>query len=165
MARIENLKLTRSILIGSIATRISQTDITHEWVVYVKPLFNDGSFISSVTFKLHETFAVNTITIDKPPFEVQEKGWGEFNVQIRINFIDINEKPLNLNHYLLLHDNDLDVVKSERYEEIVFRSPTSMMVKVLQAERKSREFVEEEEKEGNMIEKGIEMMVKKFEEL
>lgn len=32
--------------------------------------------------------------VEKPPYEVTETGWGEFEVQIRIYFVDVNEKPV-----------------------------------------------------------------------
>jgi YEATS domain-containing protein 4 len=42
--------------------------------------------------------------LDKPPFKVTETGWGEFTVQIRIQFIsESSEKPLNLAHGIKLH--------------------------------------------------------------
>jgi YEATS domain-containing protein 4 len=31
--------------------------------------------------------------LNKPPFEVQETGWGEFEIQIKLFFVDPNEKP------------------------------------------------------------------------
>lgn len=42
--------------------------------------------------------------IDKPPFRVSETGWGEFTVQIRLQFIpESSEKPLTLAHPIKLH--------------------------------------------------------------
>lgn len=42
--------------------------------------------------------------IDKPPFQVTETGWGEFDVQIKIIFVpESGEKPLTTYHRLKLH--------------------------------------------------------------
>lgn len=42
--------------------------------------------------------------IDKPPFEVTETGWGEFEIQIRVAFsTESGEKPITLFHVLKLH--------------------------------------------------------------
>jgi len=61
-------------------------------------------FIKKVTFKLHETYPNPTRTIEKPPYEVTETGWGEFEIQIRIFFVsEASEKPLTIHHHLKLH--------------------------------------------------------------
>ena len=73
-------------------------------------------FIKKVTFKLHDTYPQSTrsalidmrgltrTAIDRPPFEVTETGWGEFDIIIRIFFApESGEKPLQLIHHLKLH--------------------------------------------------------------
>jgi len=32
--------------------------------------------------------------VDKPPYEVSKSGWGEFDIQIKIFFVDPAEKPV-----------------------------------------------------------------------
>ena len=39
--------------------------------------------------------------INQPPFEVEESGWGEFETQTTIFFVDPNEKPV-------WYSNDID---------------------------------------------------------
>jgi YEATS domain-containing protein 4 len=42
--------------------------------------------------------------IDRPPFEVTETGWGEFEIQIRVAFVtESAEKPISMTHMLKLH--------------------------------------------------------------
>ncbi len=41
-----------------------------------------------------EFFASLFAVVEKAPFEVTETGWGEFEVQMRIYFVDANEKPV-----------------------------------------------------------------------
>ncbi|KAF8182160.1 yeats family-domain-containing protein [Mycena galopus ATCC 62051] len=96
-------------------------------------------FIKRVTFKLHDTYPNPSRNIDKPPFEVTETGWGEFEIQIRITFVpDAGKKPITLYHHLKLHpwtatgDPEIpplgaaikaDPVHSCQYDELVFNDP------------------------------------------
>ncbi|KAK0553299.1 NuA4 histone H4 acetyltransferase complex and the SWR1 complex subunit [Tilletia horrida] len=60
--------------------------------------------IKRVQFKLHDTYHSPTRNIDKPPFQVTETGWGEFEIVIKIYFIaEAGEKPITLYHHLKLH--------------------------------------------------------------
>lgn len=50
------------------------------------------------------TSADRNSEFDKPPYKVTETGWGEFVVNIRIQFVpEASEKPLNIAHSLKLH--------------------------------------------------------------
>ena len=40
--------------------------------------------------------------VSKPPYEVSETGWGEFEVQIKIHLADPQERPVTLYHVLKL---------------------------------------------------------------
>ena len=77
--------------------------LTHEWRLFVKA---PAEFIKSVTYKLHESFLNNNITIPyderNPDFKLEQKGWGEFTVQIKITLF--NNDKLQLTHYLQLHE-------------------------------------------------------------
>lgn len=80
--------------------------------------------------------------METAPFEVTETGWGEFQLNIRIVFQDVNQKPLNLMHHLKLYptdeaNNQLKTsrpVVSEHYEEVIFDPPTDLMTQRLEAE-------------------------------
>ena len=39
-------------------------------------------------------FLINTV-VTKPPYEVNESGWGEFEIQIKIFFMDQAERPVS----------------------------------------------------------------------
>lgn len=79
------------------------------------------------------TFSLSShiiLVIEKPPFEVTETGWGEFDIIIKIHFNPISgEKPLTLYHHLKLHPYEEDglgnpwpkqkPVTSYQYDEIV----------------------------------------------
>ena len=132
-----------------------------------------GYFVKRVTFKLHDTYqnavrskskngplalfrnfknqiiVCDPLDIDKPPFEVSETGWGEFEVHIRISFIpEAGEKQVSLYHHLKLHpwmegENSapppieqalkLGPVHSWQYDEIVFNDPFQAFLNTLTA--------------------------------
>ena len=97
------------------------------------------------------------LDIEKPPFEVTETGWGEFEVQIRIYFVsETGEKPVILHHLLKLHpwtinqetglatgapdtappaDNglgmDVSSVHSWQFDEIVFTDPVEPLYNLM----------------------------------
>ena len=116
---------------------------THQWSVFVRGV--DGEDISywlkKVQFKLHETYPNSLRTIEAPPFEVTETGWGEFEVQIKMYFVpEAAEKPQTIWHFLRLHPWDGDVegkklrretVGSQSYEEILFNEPTETLYEVM----------------------------------
>ena len=80
---------------------------THDWRVYVKPVDNEdmSPYVKKVQFRLHESYANQNRIVSKPPYEVSESGWGEFEIQIRIHFNDVNEKPVTFYHVLKLFHN------------------------------------------------------------
>ena len=48
-----------------------------------------------VTFKLHESYTTQTRVVTRPPYEVTETGWGEFEIAIKVFFHDPNERPVS----------------------------------------------------------------------
>ena len=107
--------------------------LKRRWCCYVRGANNEdiSYFVKSVTFTLHETFKNYVRTVERPPFEVQEQGWGEFEIGIKIQFVDSSEKPVELHHQLKLFHDDKSSSQpskrplvSEQYDEIVFAHPT-----------------------------------------
>ncbi|RKP02660.1 hypothetical protein CXG81DRAFT_1412, partial [Caulochytrium protostelioides] len=122
---------------------------THRWSVYV--MGHHGAdishFVKKVTFKLHQDFPDPLRIVTQPPFEVNETGWGEFDIVIRIYFHDTSEKPIALTHTLQLYTIEPKdgavppppavaaskrAVIAERYEEIVFHRPSEALARRLQ---------------------------------
>ena len=112
---------------------------THQWTVYVRPYHNEdiSSFVKKVHFKLHETYVNPNRIVSKPPYEITETGWGEFEVVIEIYFNDSNERPIVFYHVLKLFQTSNtsgivvsdtnSVLVSETYDEIIFQEPTQLM--------------------------------------
>ncbi|PWN39551.1 yeats-domain-containing protein, partial [Ceraceosorus guamensis] len=95
-----------STLANTVSTRAREAaeSQNHDYHRMVGGKDDISHFVKKVTFKLHETYAGASRTVDKPPFQVTETGWGEFDIQIRIVFVpEANEKPLTTYHRLKLH--------------------------------------------------------------
>ncbi|VDM48141.1 unnamed protein product [Toxocara canis] len=140
--RCKSKRVVKAIVYGNTASYLGkklENEHTHEWTVFVRPYHNEdpAKFIRKVQFKLHDSYANPTRVVEKPPFEVTETGWGEFEVQIRIYFVDVSEKPITAFHYLRLFQpqatlpNGKTIVAAEYYDEIVFQEPTVAMYKAL----------------------------------
>ncbi|KAI9483131.1 MAG: exocyst complex component Sec5-domain-containing protein [Benjaminiella poitrasii] len=139
------ISTSRPFYYGSIATplngkKVSETDHTHKWTVMVKGLNNEdlSYYIKKVVFKLHETYSNPLRTVEQPPFEISETGWGEFEIMIKIYFQPVaSEKPVVLYHHLRLHPYEDDLngqpwpkdkpVMSLLYDEFVFNEPTDSL--------------------------------------
>jgi YEATS domain-containing protein 4 len=118
-------------------------DHTHQWRVFVKGVNDEdiSYWLKKVQFKLHETYAQAVRTIEQPPFEVTETGWGEFEIQIKLYFVpESTEKPQTLWHSLKLHPYGADIegkrerkekVISQNYEEVIFNEPVEQFYDIL----------------------------------
>ena len=75
---------------GSLAFSLGKKgeNFTHRWICYVRGIGNEdlSYLIEKVVFHLHSSFQNPIKEIYKPPFEIQEVGWGEFEILIRIHF-------------------------------------------------------------------------------
>ncbi|KAF6036914.1 Gas41 [Bugula neritina] len=108
---------------------------THQWTVIVKPYNNEdmSSFVKKVIFKLHESYTNPNRVVTKPPYEVTETGWGEFEVVIKIHFQDPNERPVTIYYPLKLFHTESTAVLGKKhlvnevYDELVFHEPSAMM--------------------------------------
>jgi len=104
--RLENVTFCLPIVHGSVAFHLGKKADefqTHQWTLYLRGPNNEdlSLVISKVVFHLHPSFAQPVREISSPPFEVTEKGWGEFEAQIRIVWKDTNEKSTMVSALLL----------------------------------------------------------------
>jgi len=119
-------------------------DHTHRWTIFVRPISPNHDvthWLKKVQFKLHETYSQSLRTVEAPPFEVTETGWGEFEVAIKLFFVpEAGEKPISVYHQLKLHPYGPDAEKQKErggevvsrcYEEIVFNEPSEGFYEVL----------------------------------
>ncbi|KAH8238965.1 hypothetical protein KR038_010561 [Drosophila bunnanda] len=145
--RLKGVTIVKPIVYGNIARSFGkkreEDGHTHQWKVYLKPFQNEDMsiYVKKVHFKLHESYANPNRIVVKPPYEITETGWGEFEVVIKIYFNDQSERPVTCYHILKLFQSPvvdgeltssttMDTKKglvSESYEEIVFQEPTQIM--------------------------------------
>ena len=152
--RVKNVSVSVPIMYGNDAiklsdekrTAITPPDHTHEWTVFLKPAI-DGvdltPLIKRVTFKLHETYDTPVRSIEHPPYQVTETGWGEFEIIIKIHFhagseLGINEKNFQIFHGLKLHPfnpqapvRENGEIHSVLYDELEFQEPTESTFEIL----------------------------------
>lgn len=148
--RLKNVVHVRPIVYGSYAQPLKANEPrndashTHKWAVFVKGHNGEdlSSFVKKVTFKLHESFQNAERTIDAPPYVVEETGWGEFEIPIKIFFHDTKEKPVQFFLMLQLHPKDEKddgtpesekTVIAEYYDELIFSEPSEEMDALLRA--------------------------------
>jgi len=128
---------------------------THKWTLYVRgPNHEDLSGgILKVIFQLHPSFAQPVREVTAPPYEVIEKGWGEFDATIRIFWRDEKEKNIVLTAPIKLYPNPTssfvhasssnkdsgDPVIHEFYDEVVFTDPTEKFYEQLMSFNKAVE--------------------------
>ncbi|CAL8078173.1 unnamed protein product [Orchesella dallaii] len=145
--RLKGLSVVKPIVIGNIAKyfgkKREEDGHTHQWTIYMKPYPNEdySCFIKKVHFKLHDSYANPNRIVTKPPYEVSETGWGEFEVAVKIHFIDPVERPVTVYHVLKLFQSGSDhqslqnvpkkTVTAETYDEMVFQEPTRYMKSLL----------------------------------
>lgn len=155
--RVRNVKITRHFIIGNEAHLLPHSSYptqvpeghTKGWKVYVRPLPNGPditTWLKKVQFKLHHTYTDASRTIEAPgPFEVQETGYGEFGVEIRLYFAsEAGEKAVYREHYLCLapygpeeqkaRQEKENHIVAERLETIEFNEPTQELFKTLTSE-------------------------------
>ncbi|XP_055548000.1 YEATS domain-containing protein 4 [Wyeomyia smithii] len=147
--RVKGLTIVKPLVYGNIARSFGkkreEDGHTHQWTVYVKPYRNEdmSTYVKKIHFKLHESYVNPNRVVTKPPFEVTETGWGEFEIVIKVHFHDPTERPVTMYHILKLFQSpilDGEVssqlegkkgLVSEQYEEIVFQEPTQLMQQLL----------------------------------
>ena len=137
--RMNNVTVSKPIIIGSYSF-MKTTDTNNQsfrWSILVRSGETEdediSEYIRRVEFNLHSTFAQPRRVVETPPFQVEEQGWGEFEILVRIFFQDTSERPLEIKHWLKLrHEEDevisgIDYAKtpvvSETFEEILFHAP------------------------------------------
>jgi len=147
-SRVKGLAVVKPIVFGNrsqyFGKKRESDGHTHWWQVYVKPYVENedmSAYVKKVHFKLHESYANPQRICMKPPYEVSETGWGEFEVIIKIYFVDPTERPVTLYHLLKLFHADAHLqpqqqtprkeLVSEFYDEIIFQDPTQLMHRML----------------------------------
>ncbi|KAG7270297.1 hypothetical protein CRUP_030197 [Coryphaenoides rupestris] len=132
--RVKGVTIVKPIVFGNVARyfgkKREEDGHTHQWSVYVKPYRNEdmSAYVKKIQFKLHESYTNPLRVVTKPPYEITETGWGEFEIIVA------------LYHLLKLFQSDSSAmpkktVVSEFYDEMIFQDPTAMMQQLLTTSR------------------------------
>ncbi|KAI5643734.1 YEATS family domain-containing protein [Phthorimaea operculella] len=83
---------------------------THKWLLYVRGTEAQpdiSAIVTAVTVRLHHSYAPHhTVHIDKPPFHVSRRGWGEFPAQVELHFaLPQRNRPATVTHTIKLDRN------------------------------------------------------------
>jgi len=123
--RVKGAVLVCPLVIGSIAFPLGKKATegkTHKWVCYIRGLINEdiSYYIKKVVFTLHNSFANPKRVIEKFPFEVHEVGWGEFEIAIKIFFVDTSERSIDLFHPLRLHpfEGQTQIIEKKKRKQL-----------------------------------------------
>ncbi|KAI6197800.1 hypothetical protein M3Y94_01267600 [Aphelenchoides besseyi] len=143
-----NNTLVKPIVYGNSAEALGRKTAdnhTHRWRMFVRPFFDEDitKYVRKVQFRLHESYknplrTIESLDEDGRGFSIEETGWGEFEAQIKLFFVDINEKPVTVPYYLRLFKPEFTkpdgrkYVLYEHYDELIFTDPTVHMFKALQ---------------------------------
>jgi YEATS domain-containing protein 4 len=144
LRRLKDVTVTKPFVYGTAAWwqgKNAEQEHSHRWTVFVRGLENEdlSYYIKKVTFQLHTSFRDSLRTVETPPFEVTETGWGEFSIGVKIYFHDTREPPVAITHQLRLFPENAasqsmkKPVMAECYDEFVFVSPTESFHQMLQA--------------------------------
>jgi len=158
--RVKLTQVRRPFIVGSTALPFSDTNPkpagvpdghTHSWEVFVKGIEDTDItyWVRRVQFKLHESIPHHVRMVEAEPgkpFVVSDTGWGEFDVAIKLYYVnDSGEKPQTLYHYLRLHpygrteeekaamQMENGEIRSWSYEEQLFNEPYDAFYRILTA--------------------------------
>ncbi|PVI01059.1 transcription initiation factor TFIID subunit 14 [Periconia macrospinosa] len=102
------------------------------WSIEIYLLDSNGNEVPANCFEkavynLHPSFEKNKQTFKKPPFRIEEKGWGEFDMKIVLTAAHRG------GDYTLDHDLNFQAEKYEATHTITFRNPKPDLVTLLEA--------------------------------
>ncbi|KAK2196429.1 bifunctional YEATS/YEATS superfamily [Babesia duncani] len=130
-----NLKIGKRIVVGTYAFPLNQLEkkrygsMTHRWVCLLRSLDNENMthYVKRVQFDLDPSFLNPKRVISTMPYEINEVGWGEFFIGVKIFFVDESLEPMQLQHLLRLHAADNSTIPTnavnETHDEIIFNEP------------------------------------------
>ncbi|KAL5403185.1 hypothetical protein PMIN06_005307 [Paraphaeosphaeria minitans] len=85
-----------------------------------------ASCFEKAVYNLHPSFEKNKQTFKKPPFKIEEKGWGEFDMTIVLTGAHKG------GDHTLAHDLNFQSEKYEATHQVVFRNPKPDLVALLE---------------------------------
>ncbi|PHJ16649.1 gas41, partial [Cystoisospora suis] len=140
---MKGLTVRKAFVLGSYAFRLSSSekrkfnDMTHKWTCLLRALNGEDLTycIKKVVFELDPSFVNPRRTISSPPYEVAEAGWGEFQICVKVYFLDETLPPAELRHFLRLNPENGQpagpCVASETLDEVLIHEPRDLFYDTL----------------------------------
>ncbi|CAH0599894.1 unnamed protein product [Chrysodeixis includens] len=107
---------------------------THKWLLYVRgapPRADLSRVLTAVSVRLHHSYAPHhTVHIDKPPYHVSRRGWGEFPAKIELHFaLPERNRPATVEHTIKLDRNytGLQMLGAETVVDVWLYSTPEML--------------------------------------
>ncbi|XP_063391223.1 uncharacterized protein LOC134676769 [Cydia fagiglandana] len=106
---------------------------THKWLLYVRgPAGRDASrLLRAVVVTLHHSYAPHHIVhIDKPPYHISRRGWGEFPARVELHFkLPDRNRPATVEHTIKLdrHYTGLQTLGAETLVDVWLYSTPDML--------------------------------------
>ncbi|XP_063631712.1 uncharacterized protein LOC134802925 [Cydia splendana] len=106
---------------------------THKWLLYVRgPTGRDASrLLRAVVVTLHHSYAPHHIVhIDKPPYHISRRGWGEFPARVELHFkLPDRNRPATVEHTIKLdrHYTGLQTLGAETLVDVWLYSTPDML--------------------------------------
>ncbi|XP_063370762.1 uncharacterized protein LOC134659087 [Cydia amplana] len=106
---------------------------THKWLLYVRgPTGHDASkLLRAVVVTLHHSYAPHHIVhIDKPPYHISRRGWGEFPARVELHFkLPERNRPATVEHTIKLdrHYTGLQTLGAETLVDVWLYSTPDML--------------------------------------
>ncbi|PSN65843.1 transcription initiation factor TFIID subunit 14 [Corynespora cassiicola Philippines] len=104
--------------------------LMRNWSIEIWLLDENGNEVmpnvfEKATYNLHPSFEKNKQVFKKPPFRIEEKGWGEFDMTIVLTSLHKG------GDHTLEHDLNFQAERYEAKHQITFRNPKSELVQLL----------------------------------
>ncbi|KNC53320.1 YEATS domain-containing protein 4 [Thecamonas trahens ATCC 50062] len=140
---MEPQRISKSFVYGTVAVWLGDevtSEFTHRWCAFVRGVGSDmAAYVRKVEFHLHPSFPEPVRTVTSYPFQIEERGWGEFEIIIKVYFRDVSLKPVEMYHMLKLFELDdggMKIVQSkpvlrETFDQFVFSSPSPAFAHLL----------------------------------
>lgn len=130
--RVKGVIIVKLIVYGNVVRyfgkKREEDGYIYQWIVYVKFYRNEDMlvYVKKIQFKLYESYGNFLRVVIKFLYEIIEIGWGEFEIIIKIFFIDFNERFVILYYLLKFFQFDINVMLGKKivvlefYDEMIF---------------------------------------------
>ncbi|KAL7672767.1 hypothetical protein ACOME3_007648 [Neoechinorhynchus agilis] len=151
----------------------NENQYTHRWKLFLRsdtPNEDLSVYVDRVVFHLHKSYSNPTRVCRTSPYEVQEYGWGSFQVEISVYFRGTEKLAVHFKHFLQLYANSSGVDVMDEHSQyvihdfFVFSKPSLMMRNLLNEAIKPSDdrlpkLIETEKDESEVVRNSSDMFI------